>query len=37
MLRGGDDVLVVVGTAHLVGEHSVVQMLRQRGYTVEQL
>jgi uncharacterized protein len=37
MLRGSDDVLVVVGTAHLVGEHSVVQMLRQRGYTVEQL
>lgn len=37
MLRGRDDVLVVVGTAHLVGEHSVVQMLRQRGYTVEQL
>jgi uncharacterized protein len=37
MLRGSDDVLVVVGTAHLVGEHSVVEMLRQRGYTVEQL
>lgn len=37
MLRGGDDVLVVVGAAHLVGDDSVVQMLRQRGYTVEQL
>jgi uncharacterized protein YbaP (TraB family) len=37
MLRGRDDVLVVVGAAHLVGEQSVVQMLRQRGYTVEQL
>ncbi|HEX2208695.1 MAG TPA: TraB/GumN family protein [Longimicrobium sp.] len=37
MLRGSDDVLVVVGAAHLVGEHSVVEMLRQRGYTVDQL
>ncbi|HYR09931.1 MAG TPA: TraB/GumN family protein [Longimicrobium sp.] len=37
LLRGADDVLVVVGAAHLVGEQSVVQMLRQRGYTVEQL
>lgn len=37
LLRGADDVLVVVGAAHLVGEHSVVEMLRQRGYAVEQL
>ena len=37
LLRGRDDVLVVVGAAHLVGEHGVVSMLRQRGYTVEQL
>lgn len=37
LLRGRDDVLVVVGAAHLVGEQSVVSMLRQRGYTVEQL
>lgn len=37
MLRGSDDVLVVVGAAHLVGEHSVVEMLRQRGHSVEQL
>lgn len=37
MLRGGDDVLVVVGAAHLVGDDSVVEMLRQRGYKVEQL
>jgi uncharacterized protein YbaP (TraB family) len=37
LLRGRDDVLVVVGAAHLVGEKSVVSMLRQRGYTVEQL
>jgi len=37
LLRGTDDVLVVVGAAHLVGEHSVVAMLRQRGYAVDQL
>lgn len=37
LLRGADDVLVVVGAAHLVGEQSVVEMLRQRGYAVEQL
>jgi uncharacterized protein YbaP (TraB family) len=37
LIRGGDDVLVVVGAAHLVGEQSVVSMLRQRGYRVEQL
>lgn len=37
LIRGGDDVLVVVGAAHLVGDQSVVAMLRQRGYTVEQL
>lgn len=37
LLRGSDDVLVVVGAAHLVGEQSVVEMLRQRGHRVEQL
>lgn len=37
LLRGTDDVLVVVGAAHLVGDDSVVAMLRRRGYTVEQL
>jgi uncharacterized protein YbaP (TraB family) len=37
MLRGSDDVLVVVGAAHLVGDESVVSMLRERGYTVDQL
>mgnify|MGYP006146283647 FL=1 len=37
LLRGADDVLVVVGAGHLVGEQSVVEMLRQRGHTVEQL
>jgi uncharacterized protein YbaP (TraB family) len=37
LLRGSDDVLVVVGAAHLVGDASVVAMLRQRGYTVDQI
>lgn len=37
LLRGRDDVLVVVGAAHLVGDESVVSMLRERGYRVEQL
>lgn len=37
MLRGREDVLVVVGAAHLVGGESVVSMLRERGYTVDQL
>jgi uncharacterized protein YbaP (TraB family) len=37
LLRGSDDVLVVVGAAHLVGGESVVAMLRSRGYTVDQL
>jgi hypothetical protein len=37
LLRGRDDVLVIVGAAHLVGGESVVSMLRGRGYTVEQM
>jgi len=37
LLRGTDDVLVVVGAGHLVGDDSVVAMLRQRGYTVDQI
>lgn len=36
-LRGREDVLVVVGAGHLVGAESVVAMLRDRGYVVEQL
>ena len=35
LAREGEDALVVVGAAHLVGEESVVALLRQRGYTVE--
>lgn len=39
MLDGADtsDTLVVVGALHLVGEDSVVEALRARGYTVERI
>jgi len=37
MLQGTDDVLIVVGAAHLVGKDGVVEMLKAKGYTVEQL
>ena len=37
MLKGKDDALVVVGAAHLVGRQGVVELLRARGYTVDQL
>jgi uncharacterized protein YbaP (TraB family) len=37
LLRGTDDVLVVVGAGHLVGDESVVAMLRERGHTVDQM
>jgi hypothetical protein len=36
LLDDRDDYLVVVGALHLVGRHSVVDLLRQRGYTVTQ-
>jgi hypothetical protein len=37
MIEGSTNTLVVVGTGHLVGSESVVALLLQRGYTVEQL
>lgn len=37
LAREGEDALVVVGAGHLVGEASVVAMLRDAGYTVERL
>ena len=37
MLKGTQDVLIVVGAGHLAGPESVVALLRARGYTVEQL
>jgi uncharacterized protein YbaP (TraB family) len=37
LLQGSDDALVVVGAAHLVGRDGVVEMLKAKGYTVDQL
>ena len=37
MLEQGDKAIVVVGAAHLVGKNGLVELLQQRGYTVEQL
>jgi uncharacterized protein YbaP (TraB family) len=33
----GDDTLVVVGAAHLVGKNGVIELLKSRGYKVEQM
>lgn len=37
LVAGGRDAMVVVGAMHLVGEDGIVELLRQRGYTVTQL
>lgn len=37
LIKGKTDALVVVGAAHLVGKTGIVQMLRDKGYTVEQI
>lgn len=37
LLARSSPILVVVGTGHLVGEGSVVELLRQRGYCVERV
>jgi uncharacterized protein len=34
LLAGGEPAIVIVGMGHLVGEGSVVQLLRERGYSV---
>lgn len=34
-LASGEEVFITVGAAHVVGEGALVEMLRQRGYTVE--
>ena len=36
LLAQGDNTLVVIGAAHLVGKDGVIELLRDRGYTVEQ-
>jgi uncharacterized protein YbaP (TraB family) len=37
LLAGERTAIVVVGVGHLAGEGSVIDLLRQRGYTVTQL
>jgi uncharacterized protein YbaP (TraB family) len=37
LLAGDEPVMVVVGALHLVGEQGLLEMLRRRGYPVEQL
>jgi uncharacterized protein YbaP (TraB family) len=37
MVKGRDDALIVVGAGHLVGKGGLVEMLRAKGYTVDQL
>jgi uncharacterized protein len=37
MLQESETTLVVVGAAHLVGKEGVIELLKARGYTVEQL
>jgi uncharacterized protein YbaP (TraB family) len=37
MMKTGDDALIVVGAGHLVGKKGVVEMLRAKGYAVDQL
>ena len=37
MVKTGDDALIVVGAGHLVGKNGVVEMLRAKGYKVDQL
>jgi uncharacterized protein YbaP (TraB family) len=36
MIAQGDDAMVVVGAAHLVGQDGVIEMLKFRGYNLEQ-
>ncbi len=36
-LAQGDSVMVVVGALHLVGKDGLIELLKQKGYTVEQL
>ena len=36
-VRGRDDVLIVVGAGHLVGKQGIVELLRAKGFKVEQL
>jgi uncharacterized protein YbaP (TraB family) len=37
MIEQGESALITVGAAHLVGKDGVIELLRARGYTVEQM
>ncbi|MBC8001684.1 MAG: TraB/GumN family protein [Opitutaceae bacterium] len=37
LFKGGKDAMVIVGSAHLVGKDSVLDLLRKRGFTAKQL
>lgn len=37
LIKGNDDALVVVGAGHLVGKDGVLQLLKAKGYTIEQM
>jgi uncharacterized protein YbaP (TraB family) len=37
LIKGGESALVVVGAAHLVGKEGVIELLKERGYTLEQM
>ena len=37
MIEQGESTLIAVGAAHLVGKDGVIELLRARGYTVEQM
>jgi uncharacterized protein YbaP (TraB family) len=36
MIEQGEGAMVVVGAAHLVGQDGVIEMLKTRGYRLEQ-
>ncbi len=37
LIKQGENALIIVGAAHLVGKDGVIELLKQQGYTVEQL
>ena len=37
MIKQGENPLIAVGAAHLVGKDGIIELLKQQGYTVEQL
>lgn len=37
LIAGKDDALVVVGAGHLVGKDGVIELLKAKGYTIDQM